>query len=332
MSGPPLCSACGAQRAAARRAATSAPLCRACFCRAIEDDVHDLVVSQSLVQPSARIAVGVSGGKDSAVMARILTKINATRASEDKAELVLVSIDEGIGGYRDGSLLTVEESREEYGLDLRVVSFSDMYGHTMDEIAERTGRKSTCSFCGVFRRQALDKVASDAGCTLLATGHNADDTAETVLMNLLRGDNQRLDRCKGARTDGGTGYVPRCKPLLRLTQREVVLYARFEGIRYFSTECPYALSSYRGLARGFIKELEALRPAGVLDLVHSGDELRAPAEQQQQQQQQQQRGGGSAQQEAPLRPCPRCGYVTSQAICHACALVDAINSQDPLAW
>ena len=67
----------------------------------------------------------------------------------------------------------------------------------MDEIVEAAGRKSNCTFCGVFRRQALDRGAWQLGVDIVATGHNADDVAETVIMNMTRGDIGRLSSCTG---------------------------------------------------------------------------------------------------------------------------------------
>jgi len=53
----------------------------------------------------------------------------------------------------------------------------------MDKVVSQVGRKNSCTFCGVFRRQALDRGAAMLEVDHIVTGHNADDIAETVLMN-----------------------------------------------------------------------------------------------------------------------------------------------------
>ena len=66
--------------------------------------------------------------------------------------------------------------------------------------ASQVGLRNNCTFCGVFRRQALDRGAAQLGVDQIVTGHNADDIAETVVMNVLRGDIARLQRCTAIST------------------------------------------------------------------------------------------------------------------------------------
>lgn len=145
-----------------------------------------------------------------------------------------MSIDEGIRGYRDDSLETVKRNERQYGIPLTVCSYKDLYGWTMDEIVAQIGTKNNCTFCGVFRRQALDRGAALIGADKIATGHNADDMAETVLLNFLRADTARLGRCHSIIT-GQEGSLPRVKPLKYVYEKEIVMYAYFKNLDYFST-------------------------------------------------------------------------------------------------
>ena len=181
---------------------------------------------------------------------------------------MLLSIDEGITGYRDDSLETVKRNRDQYEIPLKILSYEDLYGWTMDKIVSQVGLKNNCTFCGVFRRQALDRGAMQLGVTKIVTGHNADDIAETVIMNILRGDIARLQRCTAiaagpgeAAEEGeeGGAVIPRCKPLKYTYEKEIVMYAYFKKLDYFSTECIYSPNAYRGHARAYIKDLEKIR-------------------------------------------------------------------------
>lgn len=103
-------------------------------------------------------------------------------------------------GYRDDSLETVKQNRDDYQIPLKILSYEELYGWTMDRIVGEIGRSNNCTFCGVFRRQALDRGAKTLEVDCIATGHNADDIAETVIMNILRGDTARLGRCTDIKT------------------------------------------------------------------------------------------------------------------------------------
>ena len=118
---------------------------------------------------------------DSTVLAHVLKTLNDRY--DYGCELFLLSVDEGITGYRDDSLETVKRNQQQYELPLKIVSYADLYGWSMDEIVQEVGRKNNCTFCGVFRRQALDRGAVMLGVDHIVTGHNADDIAETILMN-----------------------------------------------------------------------------------------------------------------------------------------------------
>lgn len=217
------------------------------------------------------MAVAASGGKDSTVLAHVMKLLN--ERYDYALQLILLSIDEGITGYRDDSLETVKQNRDDYGMELKILSYEELYGWTMDRIVEKIGRSNNCTFCGVFRRQALDRGANMLKVDCVVTGHNADDIAETVLMNILRGDTARLRRCTDIITGGSENTIPRVKPLKYAYEKEIVMYAHFKKLVYFSTECIFAPNAYRGHARAFLKDLEKIRPTVIMDIIHSGEQL-----------------------------------------------------------
>ena len=297
-------------KAVLMRPRTGKLLCRTCFLASFEAEVHETIVTHKLFQRGDVVALGASGGKDSTVLASVLNVLN--RRHDYGLRLLLLSIDEGIVGYRDDSLETVKRNCEQYGLPLTILSYKELYGWSMDEIVAQIGRRNNCTFCGVFRRQALDRGALLLGANMVATGHNADDVAETVLMNMLRGDLPRLARCTSIVTGDGGG-LPRCKPLMFALQKEVVLYAYYQKLDYFTTECVYAPNAYRGFARDFIKDLEFSRPEAILDMIRAGAEMVVKTEE-------------TAQ---VLGKCGTCGYMTSAKTCKACLLLQGLNKSKP---
>jgi len=136
-------------------------------------------------------------------------------------------------------LQTVKRNQKQYDLPLKILSYDELYGWTMDAIVEQIGRKNNCTFCGVFRRQALDRGAAMLEVDHIVTGHNADDIAETVLMNstyssaimltiilnfvsVMRGDIARLGRCTLICTQG-EDTIRRSKPFKYAYEKEIVM-------------------------------------------------------------------------------------------------------------
>ncbi|XP_072943909.1 cytoplasmic tRNA 2-thiolation protein 1 [Epargyreus clarus] len=304
---------CGAgcgKTAVLKRPKTGDTLCKECFFNAFETEIHYTITKGQLFKPGDSVAIGASGGKDSTVLAFVLKTLN--QRYKYGLNLMLLSIDEGITGYRDDSLETVKQNRDDYEMPLKILSYKDLYGWTMDEIVAQIGRKNNCTFCGVFRRQALDRGAAMLGVRCIATGHNADDIAETVLMNVLRGDIARLKRCTAIST-GSEGAIPRVKPLKYTYEKEIVMYAHYKKLVYFSTECVFAPNAYRGHARALLKDLEKIRPSCIMDIIYSGetmavkDQVSLPSQ----------------------RICSRCKFVSSQEVCKACVLLEGLNKGLP---
>ncbi|CAG8481331.1 7798_t:CDS:2 [Ambispora leptoticha] len=263
-----LCVICKEERASVKRPKTGEKLCRNCFYHIFETEVHCTITDNKLFKSGDRVAIAASGGKDSTVLAHVMKTLNDRY--DYGLDLFLLSVDEGITGYRDDSLETVKRNQQQYNLPLKIVSYSELYGWTMDEIVKEVGLKNNCTFCGVFRRQALDRGAVMLNIDHIVTGHNADDIAETVLMNILRGDIARLERCTEICTTGD-GRIRRSKPFKYAYEKEIVMYAYFKKLDYFSTECVYSPNSYRGHARAFLKDLEAIRPSAIIDIIYSGE-------------------------------------------------------------
>ena len=303
------CAYCKENRAMLKRPKTKENICKECFYYAFEEEIHGTIMHEKLFNRGDRVAIGASGGKDSTVLIHVLKTLN--ERYDYGIELFLLSVDEGIKGYRDDSLETVARNEQQYEIPLKVLSYKDLYGYSMDDIVAQIGLKNNCTFCGVFRRQALDRGAVLLNANKIVTGHNADDIAETVFLNVLRGDFPRLTRCTNSIT-GEESTLPRCKPFKYTYEKEIVMYAFHKKLDYFATECTYSPQAYRGFAREFIKDVEIIEPVCILNTIISGDEMKW--------------GTNS---DKPLQvqgECIRCGYMTSQKVCKACVLLEGLRT------
>ncbi len=268
--------------------------------------------------PEGVVAVALSGGKDSVACLHFLAKLSKPNP---KVRLVAISVDEGIAGYREAALDIAKEVTTDLGVEWHVVKTEDLAGYTIDGYASgkagprgeaaKTLRvqapngdpRAACGPCGVFRRQGLNQAAVRLGAAGIATGHNLDDMAQTILMNSLNGDVDRLARL-APHAESQEGMVKRLLPFVNIPEKEVLLYCLLEGLPvHDEAECPYAARANRFAMRDILLGLEDKQPGTRHGLLKFQERLkeRLPA--------------GAA---GTLSACTTCGEPTSGAVCRPC--------------
>src|SRR2546425_4850862 len=249
-----------------------------------------------------RIAVGLSGGKDSSTTTVLLHDILGPRRG---TELVAITVDEGIASYRPEGIEFARALCRELGIEHRVVRHEDTVGWAMDEVVAADPTAIPCSYCGVFRRNALNRAAREIGADYVATGLNLDDTAQSILMTVARGDVEKLARL-GPHERVQPGLVPRLQPLRTVPEKEVYLYAMLRGIHFHDGTCPHSDRAQRGRFREIVNRLEEDSPGTRHAIIRGYDALRPLP---------------SDHFPTPdLDECVACGEPTANLMCKACEL------------
>lgn len=244
-------------------------LCGEHFMRYVDKRVKKEIRKQIHVYPGDKLAVAVSGGKDSMVALKMVSSVFGPR---NGVEAHAITIDEGIDGYRPPSVDIVRRYCEENGIHFHLRSFTEL-GVTMDEIAPTCDDNSPCTYCGVFRRRLMNDEARIIGAKYLATGHNLDDMAQSVMMNFVRGDVERLARL-GPHEKVQPGLIPRFLPLRMIPEKETLLYAIVSGLEYWDGECPYWKEALRNQYRDIVDQLEDRSPGARYSILSSYDTLK----------------------------------------------------------
>jgi uncharacterized protein (TIGR00269 family) len=275
-------------------------LCREHFIADIEERVAETIRSRNLIVPGDHVAIALSGGKDSTALLMILARL---LPSWDAVRLSAVTIDEGIAGYREDTIRSADDLVAKYGISHISIPFTGLFGGTLDAFL-RGREPEACSVCGILRRKALNVAAERAGATKLATGHNLDDEAQSVFMNVLRGDLPRLVRDSGSDSKGR--FIPRIKPLMFVSEKEIAAYLMLHGAWADLPECPYAVHALRGEVRRMLATLESKHPGTMLHLMESKAQIEARC--------------AGALEEEPVRHCRECGDPCSGEVCQLCTL------------
>jgi len=300
------CSRCGGKPFYTRRY-SGETLCASCFRESIVQKTRKTVSKYKMISAGERVAVAVSGGKDSLSLLRVLNELYRPRRNQ----IVAISVDEGVAGYRDEALDHARSLASELGVEQVVVSYKDLFGFSLDEALDWKEDRdvSSCSFCGVFRRRAIDEAAVRVRASVVATAHNLDDYVQTFMMNLMHGDIARLAWLDPTYADDSFP-VRRVKPFMEIYEEEVALFAFQAGLPFQSISCPYMHEGLRTEVRDYLNMMEANHPGIKNVLLRSALDVisRYP------------RSTGRA-----SVPCSNCGRPSSSALCSVCRMKAAVE-------
>jgi len=195
----------------------------------------------------------------------------------------------------------------------------------MVDVMRKTGPKkeigSTCAFCGVLRRQIMNKYAKEMGAGKLATGHNLDDETQSILMNVMDADTTRFFRL-GPILSGAKGMVPRIKPLYHCPEKEIVAFAKMSGIKYFEAKCcpyfeakccPFKWQAKRNEFRQMVEDFEEKYPGMMFSAVRFLKQVKE--------------GNPKGKPCEKLGFCEKCGEPSSGSKCKACSMVERLGGK-----
>ncbi|MBQ2965314.1 MAG: tRNA 2-thiocytidine biosynthesis protein TtcA [Clostridia bacterium] len=181
----------------------------------------------NMIQDGDRVAVGLSGGKDSTAM--LVALANMRRFYPHKYELVAISLDPCFGG-RETDFSPLEKLCKE--LEVEYIIKRTQLGEI---IFETRKEKNPCSLCAKMRRGALHDAAKAAGCNKVALGHHMDDAAETFLMNLLNGG---YIGCFSPVTYMSRKDIFVIRPMIFCRESEPARIVRRMGLPVVKSRCP----------------------------------------------------------------------------------------------
>lgn len=180
-----------------------------------------------MIREGDRIAIGVSGGKDS--VALLAGMANLRRFYPEKFSIVAITLDPRFGGV-DGDYSEIEKLCKE--LDVEYIVKRTQLAEVIFDIRKES---NPCSLCARMRRGALHDAAKEHGCNKIALGHHLDDLAETFIMNLFNGGT--LD-CFMPVTYLSRKDIHMIRPMIFARESDCARVVRKENLPTVKSNCP----------------------------------------------------------------------------------------------
>ncbi len=203
--------------------------------------VRRAVDDYNMIQNGDKVAVGISGGKDSLTLLIALKELQ--RFYPNKFEIEAISVSLGFDGMDFSPVQTLCDN---IGVNYTIVK-TDIAEIIFDARKE----KNPCSLCAKMRKGALNDMVEKLGCNKIALGHNRDDVIETFFMSLFY-EGRINTFCPITFLERKKLYSIR--PLMYVPEKDVIGFVRKENIQVVKNKCPVDGYTKREDIKKFMKE------------------------------------------------------------------------------
>lgn len=211
--------------------------------------IRAAVDKYNMIDEGDRIAVGISGGKDS--LALLMGLAHLRRYYPKKFSLVAITVDPCFGGVKT-DFSAVEELCRELQVEY-VIRRTELYKVVFEDMKS----ESPCALCAKMRRGILHNMAKELSCNKLALGHHSDDAAETFLMNLFCGGNVS---CFCPVTYLSVKDLYMIRPMIFCDESKIESLAERYALPVVKSRCPMDKNTEREETGKLIKELSMRYP------------------------------------------------------------------------
>ncbi len=203
------------------------------------------VVTYDLVKEGDNIAVCISGGKDSMLMAKLFQELDNCRKFPFGLKFLVMD-----PGYTEKNRKKIEDNAEKLGIPINI--FETNIFDAVDRV-----EKSPCYLCARMRRGYLYRQAQELGCNKIALGHHYDDVIETILMGMLWGGQIQtmMPKLNSVNFPG----MQLIRPMYFIREDDIISWRDKNNLEFLRCACHFTERTGRGNEDGESKRLEAKR-------------------------------------------------------------------------
>ena len=195
-----------------------------------------------LVSDNDKIAVCISGGKDSMILAKLLEELK--KHGKKQFELKYIVMDPG---YNKENLDLIKKNLKMLNIDAEIFK-SDIF-----EVIETSGGESPCYLCARMRRGCLYNKAKQLGCNKIALGHHFDDVIETILLNVLYAGEYKTMMPKLKSTNFAN--IELIRPMYYVKEEDIIAWAKSNNLKFINCACKMTSRTENEGKRKEIKKL-----------------------------------------------------------------------------